>query len=134
LKPTGEIVIENLFGKQTDAIEFNPGLGATLPNQIRKYTATWEKKPVIEKPGNFWSDFWQGYSNETDNFAFGRYTASLNILTGSGNSISKSANLNFWVFPWRIIVVWGLVVILGIILLIWALKKYNAWIIKKSSK
>jgi len=134
LKPTGEIVITSMFGKESATLEFNASKGATLPDTIRKYEAIWEKGSVIEKPGNFWSDFWQGYGNERNNFAFGKYTAQLNIVAGSAETVKQSSTVSFWMIPWRILSVWAVVAALVIILVIVLIKKYNAWIIKKAQK
>ncbi len=134
LKPTGAITIANLFGSETDKIDFNTTKGATLPKTIRKYESVWEKAAVIEKPGNAWSNFWQEYSNEKDNFAIGRYTATLSITAGSTESVEDTAAMTFWVIPWHILTVWAVAAIIVILLLIFVLKKYNAWIVKKAQK
>lgn len=134
LKPGGEIIISSMFGKESATLEFNASRGATLPDTIRKYEAIWENGLVVEKPGNFWSGFWQGYSNERNNFAFGKYTAQLNIVAGSAETVKPSSTVSFWVIPWRILSVWAVVAVLAVILVIMLIKKYNAWIIKKAQK
>jgi len=134
LKPTGSIVIINLFGNTSDTLDFNPGKGATLPKTTRKYEAKWEKGVVNEEQGNFWSNFWQEYGNEKDNFAFGKYTAELIITAGTNEAVKDSTTVSFWVIPWRMLLVWAVVIILALLVIILGIKKYNKWIVKKSQK
>jgi len=134
LKPTGNIEIKNTFGSITDTLEFNASKGATLPQTTRKYEVVWEKGIVNTTTGNTWSDFWQEYGNERNNFAFGKYSAVLTVDAGTNDLVTDTAEVGFWVFPWRVILVWGLIIIIGIVLIIWIFKRYNAWIIKKAKK
>ncbi|MFA6496361.1 MAG: hypothetical protein WCV50_04530 [Patescibacteria group bacterium] len=132
LKPTGKIAVKNIFGKETVSIDFNASKGATLPNTVRMYQATWDKGLIIDKSGNVWSDFWQGYSNEKNNFALGKYTAELSITAGTLESVKDTAKVGFWVLPWHMMLVWGLLAVLAVLLIIFLIKKYNAWILKKA--
>ncbi len=132
LRPAGTVEVKNMFGKVSDSIEFNASRGATLPDTTRKYDIVWEKAQVGDTTGNAWSSFWKEYSNEWDNFALGKYTATLSVTAGSTDSVTDTASISFWIFPWRVLVIWGLIVIAGIFLLIVAFKKYNAWIVRKS--
>ncbi|XOU93988.1 MAG: hypothetical protein ACNFW9_04030 [Candidatus Kerfeldbacteria bacterium] len=134
LKPVGNVEINNLFGKTTDTLDFNASKGATLPKSTRKYDIVWEKGNVDNVSGNFWSDFWQEFGNEKDNFAFGKYTATLSITAGTSQIVSDTGTVTFWVMPWRLLLVWFIVIVFGILLLIFLFKKYNAWIIKKAKK
>jgi hypothetical protein len=131
LRPTGTISITNMFGKETAEVEVNASRGATLPDSIRKYEATWEKAEVKAATGSWLSDFFREYANEKNNFALGRYTAKLSLNIGSSN-VQDTASVAFWVIPWHIIIVWGVVAVLLIILLVVLMKKYNAWIVKKA--
>ncbi len=132
LRPTGTIVISNMFNKVTDTIEVNPGKGATLPDSIRRYDAIWERAMVTESSGNVWNTFWQEYGNERKNFALGKYTAQLNLTAGSDEQLNDTAAITFWVLPWHVGVVYGLGAIVLIFLLIIAIKRYNAWIIRRA--
>lgn len=134
LKPSGNIEIKNTFGSITDTLEFNASKGATLPKTTRKYEVVWEKGIVNTATGNFWSDFWQEYGNERSNFAFGKYTAVLTMSAGTNDRVTDTAEVGFWVMPWRVILVWGLGMVIAVWLLIWLFKRYNAWIIKKAKK
>lgn len=134
LKPTGNVVITNLFGNTSDTLDFNAGMGATLPKTTRKYETKWEKGVVNGEQGNFWSNFWREYGNERENFALGKYTAQLNITAGTNEAVKDSATVSFWVIPWRVLLVWAVVIVLVLLVIILGIKKYNKWIIKKSQK
>ena len=69
-----------------------------------------------------------------NNFAFGKYTAILSLEAGTKSSVTDTAEVGFWVLPWRVILVWGLGIVLGVFIIIWLFKRYNAWIIKKARK
>jgi hypothetical protein len=130
LRPEGTITIKNLLGAETARLEFNAKKGATLPDSIRKYDTVWEKGQVKIASGNFWSKFWTEFANEKNNFALGRYKASVAITAGA--LVQDSAELTFWVWPWRILLVSLLVVILFVLLLILLIKRYNKWIVAKA--
>lgn len=134
LRPSGSITIENFFGSQADTIEFNPSGGATLPDTTRRYEAIWEKGQVSDTVGNFWTSFWKEYTNERNNFSIGRYTATLNVVAGTNDSVTSTASVSFWILPWRVMLVWTVVGILAIVLIIFFLKRYNAWVVKKAGK
>jgi len=135
LKPSGQVTISGWFVGDDNTIEFNPGQGATLPKTTRKYDLTWDKGTIVEKPGNFWSDFWQEYGNERNNFALGKYKAVLNLTagtTGTATITDNNAEITYWIIPWHILLVWLIVAVLGILVLLWLIKKYNSWIVQKS--
>ncbi|MFA5134212.1 MAG: hypothetical protein WC505_00280 [Patescibacteria group bacterium] len=132
LRPAGTIVIENFFGQQTDEVDFNPSGGATLPDTTRRYEAIWEKGQVGDTAGNVWTSFWKEYVNEKNNFAIGRYTAAISIEAGTDNGVTDAASVSFWIFPWRVVLVWAVAAALAVILLIYFLRRYNAWIVKKA--
>lgn len=131
LRPTGTITIKNMFGSTVDSFEVNPSLGATLPNSIRRYEATWEKRPITQTSGSFIGKFFSEYKNEWNNFAIGKYTAQLSLTISSAKS-GGSASLSFWIVPWHLLIVWIIILALVIFLLIFLIKRYNAWILKKA--
>lgn len=133
LRPTGQIQIKNMFGKLCDPVEVNVTQSATLPGQIRKYEAKWEKAMVDSSQTSSIGGFFQEYKNELHNFGFGRYTATVVMTAQATNSaIQKTATTQFWVIPWHVLLVDGLVLIAIILLLIFVIRKYNTWIIKKA--
>lgn len=132
LRPAGTVNIINMFGKKAGSIDVNPGKGATLPKTIRQYEAAWEKERVQETTGNIWTRFWKEFSNEKNNFALGKYTANLSIIYGLSSDQHASAQVSFWVIPWRVLSVGLAALVILLILVVVLLKRYNAWIIKRA--
>ncbi|MFA6525102.1 MAG: hypothetical protein WCT33_02390 [Patescibacteria group bacterium] len=130
LRPEGTITIKNLLGAETAKLDFNAKKGATLPDSIRKYDTIWEKGQVKQASGNFWNKFWTEFANEKNNFALGRYKASIALT--AGNLVQDNAEVTFWVWPWRILLISLLVLILIILLLVIFIKRYNKWIVAKA--
>jgi len=89
IKPVGEIIIKNIFGRTVDALEINSFGNALLPESVRRFEAGWDSTSL----------------------AVGRYTAELNVKYGGEEKIT--ANIKFWVLPWKQIIV----VAAGILLL-----------------
>ncbi len=134
LKPKGTIAIQNSFGKQVAAIDFNTEKGATLPKTSRRYDKEiWQVGDVEPVTGNAWARFWTSYSNERANYAIGKFTATLSLTAGSGDKVTNTATTTFWVLPWHVIIVYGIVLIVAIILLIILIIRYNAWIRKRAT-
>lgn len=133
LRPTGEITIKNMFGKTSDTVNVNVTEAATLPDQIRKYEAEWTKNVIDTSDARGVSAFWQEYKNEMHNFAFGKYSATV-VMTAQATSVAvqDTGTVQFWVIPWHVILVDGLVLVIFVLLLIFAIKKYNTWIISKA--
>ncbi|MFA6272529.1 MAG: hypothetical protein WC693_05520 [Patescibacteria group bacterium] len=132
LRPSGTIKITNMLGGDTANLEFNPKKSCTLPDTIRKYETIWEKDQIQETTGNFWNKFWTEFSNEKNNFALGRYKATISL--DAGNLVQDTATVTFWIMPWRVISVALVVLALIVVLLIFLIKKYNRWIINKARK
>lgn len=122
LKPQGAIRITNLFGKRVIDVLVNEKGGNVLPVSIRKFTSSWEKKDtVLAKDKGFFAEL----KNEKNNFALGRYKAEL-ILSGFEGGIK-----NFWVIPWRFLLVSLIVLIAIIVLLAFLVRTYNRWLISR---
>jgi len=79
-----------------------------LPVSIRKFEVTWEKER-----------------------AFGKYTAKLSLAYGEKNKVATAETI-FWVIPWKKISagIFGLIIFM--LILIWGMKKYNRYIIRKA--
>lgn len=129
LKPVGTILIKNIFGLIVGKISVNDNKGNVLPGQIRKYDVQWVKNPNATDAKTFWGK----YRDQSENYAFGRYTADLALTYGSAGW-TLSGVTSFWVIPWNIILVNLLIVIMVVIILCFAVKKYNAWLLKKYGK
>lgn len=92
VKPQGDIVITNLLGKEVATLSVNEKMGNVLPESIRKFENSWEKK-----------------------YGFGLYKATVSLAFG--DSGSAKSELSFWIIPWKETA--GAIVIL--IILIWIL-------------
>jgi len=132
LKPQGDIFIKNIFGRESAIVEVNkPKIGTggnVLPNSIRRFEASWDKKEIRESEP---TGFLEKLKTEIDNFAFGRYRADLILDYGTLGKKSQ-ATLIFWVIPWRLTVLTIIGLLILIFLLIISIKRYNRWIIKKA--
>lgn len=131
LRPTGSITISNIFGGTTDSIDVNTTKGATLPGQIRQYSAVWEKNMVDDTNTGFFNEF----KNEWNNFALGKYTASASLTSETEEGfITHNAETSFWVIPWRVMI--GVVFAIAIIVFFisFFVSRYNTWIIKKAQE
>lgn len=134
LRPSGMIEVKNLLGSVSAELTVNQAGGATLPDSVRRYKTVWEKSTVEELPGNIWGDFWAEYRNEWNNFALGRYQATVSLEAGSGDLVKDSAVYTFWVMPWRVLTLMFLILIALVLLLIFGIKRYNHWILTRSQK
>lgn len=78
VRPTGLITITDFFGRKVIDLQFPQR--NILPDSIRQYGATWNKK---------W--LWGG-----------KYTATLSGNYGVSNTPFSPSVITFWVFPWKI--------------------------------
>lgn len=82
LRPTGPLVIENMFGTEVGQIIFNESQGGIFPGNGREFTENW----VGEPPG------------------FGRYEARVSPVFGeAGAHQTLSSTVTFWILPMNII-------------------------------
>jgi hypothetical protein len=107
VKPRGAITISNMFGKKVGTALVNQNGNNVIPNSERLFESTWQ-----------------------DKFAFGRYTASVELVYGDSGQVIN-AQTSFWVIPWKLVggIAIGLFVI--IYLLTFGIRKYNQWFMKK---
>ena len=109
VKPRGEIVIKDIFGRTKTTIGVNNTDLQILPESKRSFTVEWRETK----------------------FAFGPYKANLDLTYGESK---KSLESSFWfvVIPWKAMVL----VLLGLFFVFWGIptmvKRYNRWIIKKA--
>ena len=86
----GQVVVENMFGKKVKSIPIDAFF--SLPESTRFKEALWP-----------------------ESFAFGYYTANLEIYKGYGPGDSfENSSVSFWVLPWQIV----LPIVVAIIVLI----------------
>jgi len=103
-KPIGEIKIKNWGGTVIDGIKFNEGGGNVLPQSARRFDNKWEAKDF---------KWWQ---------KIGRFKAELGLVYGQTGALkSLSSSVVFWVIPWWIFVILGLI----IIFIIWLIVKWR---------
>ena len=146
LIPVGAIDIKCLFGKTVATLDANSSKGNVLPNSVRRFELVWNKlnqNNVIEKgnienneliAGNqdFKVGFFKAVKMQMDNFAIGKYTASLNLKYGDNKTSSNQ--IVFWVIPWQILtLIIGLLILL-IIIIKTTMKKYNKRLVEKVKK
>jgi len=96
VKPTGTIEIKNALGTVVETMNVNETGSNVLPDSIRKFTNSWEKK-----------------------YGFGPYKAAITLNYGEGQSISSI--VSFWIIPWKETL--GILVL--IIILVWLLSNLS---------
>jgi hypothetical protein len=115
--------------KSVGIIDVNPSEGNILPGSYRKYTTQWKNGTPVYKTVTSLNKKGQPNDKTTlswDNFSlgklrYGKYTAQLEMIYNNGKfDVPLTAELNFWVVPWRIIAVL-LVILLLILAGLWAL-------------
>jgi len=90
VKPTGDILIRNIFGSIVDQVSVNEQGGNVLPSSTRKFTTSWKSKKIL----------------------FGYYTAEAKMIYGDSKTLG--AKTAFWIIPfWSIILVVGLILALA---------------------
>jgi hypothetical protein len=105
-KPKGTLQITNTFGKTVKVVQFNYTNSNVLPGSIRKFQNLFDKQYML-----------------------GRYKVSVDVVYGSNNQIA-SGSTTFWVIPYNLI----LLIVLGIVAIVFGLKRYNKHIISKAGK
>lgn len=128
VKPIGDIIARNWFGKTTKVIPTNEDRGNILPRSIRKFTTTWYGK---DKSGQMPKGFWKKVGYEWNNFAFGKYSMSLNLAYGNSSDQAARATTSVWIFPWHlllaglvaIVLVFGISISLAVVLVMKLLKR-----------
>lgn len=103
-KPIGEIKIKNWGGTIIDGIKFNEGSGNVLPQSARKFDNSWSASGL---------QWWQ---------KIGRFKADLALIYGSEDAKkSLTDSVVFWIIPWWIFVIIGLI----LVLIIWLIIKWS---------
>lgn len=128
VKPIGDVIARNWFGKTTKVIPTNEDRGNILPRSIRKFTTTWYGK---DKNGQMPKGFWKKVVYEWNNFAFGKYSISLNLAYGNSSDQAARATTSVWVFPWHllftglvaIIIIFGISISLAVLVVMKLLKR-----------
>lgn len=129
LKPAGTILIKNMWGSVAAKVAVNETGGNVLPDQIRKFESQWVKDPNAVGAQSFWGK----YRQQKENYAFGKYSADLNLSYGTAGKV-LTASTSFMVIPWNVIAVNLLCLIIVVVILYFVVKRYNAWLLKKYAR
>lgn len=109
IKPIGNIELKDMFGNVVKAIPINEsGSANVLPNSIRKFTAEYESTWMI-----------------------GKYTATITLGYGT-NGQAASRTIDFWVVPYKIILVSLFILFTFIYALLRIIRSYNRRIFEKA--
>jgi hypothetical protein len=128
LKPRGEIVIKNIFGRTTQILPVNSEGYNVLPDSERNFSANWQPRLEIQGKG-----FLAELKKEKADFAFGYYRATLDLEFGDTQAKqSLKSSLGFLVIPWRILLLSFLILGAVFFSIIQGIKRYNDWIIAKA--
>lgn len=139
VKPEGSIVVKNLIGITAKNLSANRTDGSVLPRSIRRFESWWvtsgggAEDPSLSLPAETVDGFFAQAKNQLQNFAFGYYTAHLDIRFGENNNTAKD-KFGFFVIPWQLLT---LVLFGGIILLIvirTILRSYTRRIIRQHQR
>jgi len=134
IKPEGFLRVRNTVFLLAEKLNGNPVDGNILPNSTRKFDLTWVRSPRDKdyvEPTSPILNFFDDVSYQWKNFAFGLYSAKLD-LGFNDLKFDKSDRLYFFVFPWQL-----LILILFTLIIVFfggnkLLKRYNKYIIKKA--
>ncbi len=114
-QPTGQAIVTDMFGNNVAALNYNLEALNVLPGSIRRFESPLNKEVI------------------GDRVLFGPYTAQLKITYGADKQ-TLTANLSFWVIPWKLIL-FGVVGLVGAFFLLRAgLRRYNERIIQQSRR
>jgi hypothetical protein len=126
LRPTGDVFIKNWYGRQVATVKVNDEFSSVLPHSIRKYEFSWTGNAPLSTNGGFFAQL----GNEWNNFGFGRYTAELVLTYGTHNQIIGDVR-QFTIWPWRLMLVSGILLLVLIAFFTVGLKWYNRAVIKR---
>jgi hypothetical protein len=111
-EPTGSVVVKDMFGNIVATLGVNQPPHDVLPQSIRKFTSSLDSTNIGNK------------------ILFGLYHADLNVTYGSDKQTIKSS-ITFWVIPYTLIAIIIAGLVAGFLLLRYAIKRYNRYIISK---
>ena len=131
-KPSGNLIIKNIFGLKAKTQNANPVEGNVLPGQIRHIDLVWQKtdKPSVDAYAD--RSFFKQAVYEWKNFALGYFTANLDLSYGANNTAKANSKVKFIVFPWQLLIIIFVALLLIIFIFKTLVKKYNKWIIKQA--
>lgn len=113
-EPTGHIVITDMFGKAIAGVNVNLPPRNILPSSIRKFTSPLDQTVI------------------GDTHLFGRYQAAIELTYGNTSKKTLTANLTFWVIPYRLIALVVVILIAAFFILRFTIRRYNRLIISRA--
>lgn len=113
-QPVGQVTVKDMFGRKLATVNVDLPPKNILPSSIRKFSESLDSSVIGNKK------------------LFGKYTASLKITYGK-NKQMLSSSLSFWVIPYKLIAIVIVALIAGFFILRYALRRYNRYIIGRSS-
>lgn len=112
-QPTGQITVTDMFGKTIAGVNINMPPKNILPKSTRKFEQPLDKTSL----GN--------------RVLFGKYTATIKVKYNSTSETLTKA-ITFWVIPYKLIALAIVGIIAAISILIFMIKRYNQFIIRKA--
>lgn len=122
LRPTGNIFIKDMFGRQVASLPVNPDFRTVLPGSARRFDASWFRRRLPSGTSE--------YAAQWRNFAIGKYQAQLVLSFGGRNSF-QTATVEFWVFPWMVLLTLAGVLVLAWLLVRFGLRGYEQRVIRR---
>jgi hypothetical protein len=122
LRPTGNVFITDMLGRQVASIQVNPAFRSVLPGSARRFVETWQKRRLPDDTSEFVKQ-WR-------NFAFGKYKATLILNYGPDNNL-LSAEYTFWVVPWMALLAYAGGIVLILLVVGYGFRGYNRLVIRR---
>jgi hypothetical protein len=114
-EPAGQVIITDMFGKKTAAVNVNLPPRNILPQSIRRFEQPLDSSVIGDKQ------------------LFGRYTAQL-VITYGPTKQSVTVIKTFWVIPYTLIAFVIAALVIGFVVLRFVIRRYNRSIITKAQK
>ncbi len=111
VQPKGVVTVKNIFGGKVASVDVNSLSANVLPGSTRVFNSTWTD------PG----------------FKLGFYTATVTLNYGNPSQ-AISAQTSFWIIPWMTLLLILIAIIITLVVLYFAIKKYNSWIVARATK
>ncbi len=124
VRPDGNLVMRDTIGLKAAEIPANDSKGNVLPSSVRRFEVNWG--PDAPAPSGFFAK--AGY--QWKHFAFGFYSASLDLSYGSASAAHSKIHL--FVFPWQLLLIIAIILTGLAFGFAKGLKRYNRWIISKA--
>ncbi len=136
VKPEGKMVIKNIIGLTAKVLNPNISDGSVLPRSIRKFETAWansgggEETATLPLENTTVDGFFSHAKYQLTHFAFGYYTANLDIHFGENNN-TASGKFGFFIIPWQLLIIVVTVLLVLVIGFRIVLRLYAKRIIKQ---